>query len=71
MAIEKMVLVNLSGNVEKIDIAALNCAKLKAFHPEKASDLKEYTKEYDFDYNDGSDDFAYEIKEIAKKYNIS
>ena len=71
MAIEKMVLVSLSGNVEKIDIAALNCAKLKAFHPEKASDLKEYTKEYDFDYNDGSDDFAYEIKEIAKKYNIS
>ena len=66
-----MVLVSLSGNVEKIDIAALNCAKLKAFHPEKASDLKEYTKEYDFDYNDGSDDFAYEIKEIAKKYNIS
>ena len=65
-----MILVSLSGAVEKIDIAALNCTKLKAFHPEKASDLKEYTKEYDFDYNDSSDEFACEIKEIAKKYNI-
>ena len=66
-----MVLVTLSGNVEEINVAALNCAKIKAFHPEKASDLKEYTKEYDFDENSGSDDFASEIKEIAEKYNIT
>ena len=66
-----MVLVTLSGNVEEINVAALNCAKLKAFHPEKASDLKEYTKEYDFDENSSSDDFASEIKEIAEKYNIT
>ncbi|MBQ3068178.1 MAG: hypothetical protein IJC97_04025 [Oscillospiraceae bacterium] len=71
MAIEKMVLVTLSGNVEEINVAALSCAKLKAFHPEKASDLKEYTKEYDFDENSSSDDFASEIKEIAEKYNIT
>ncbi len=66
-----MVLVTLSGSVEEINAAALSCAKLKAFHPEKASDLKEYTKEYDFDENDNSDDFAHEIKEIAEKYNIT
>lgn len=66
-----MVLVALSGNVEEINVAALSCAKLKAFHPEKASDLKEYTKEYDFDENNSSDDFASEIKEIAEKYNIT
>ena len=66
-----MVLVTLSGNVEEINVAALSCAKLKAFHPEKASDLKEYTKEYDFDENSSSDDFASEIKEIAEKYNIT
>ena len=66
-----MALVTLSGNVEEINVAALSCAKLKAFHPEKASDLKEYTKEYDFDENNSSDDFASEIKEIAEKYNIT
>ena len=66
-----MVLVTLSGNIEEINVAALSCSKLKAFHPEKASDLKEYTKEYDFDENDSSADFASEIKEIAEKYNIT
>lgn len=66
-----MALVSLSGNVEKINVVALICAKLKAFHPEKASDLKEYTKEYDFDENSSSDDFVSAIKEIAEKYNIT
>ncbi|MGN1034411.1 MAG: V-type ATP synthase subunit I [Oscillospiraceae bacterium] len=71
MAIEKMVLVTLSGNIEEINVAALSCSKLKAFHPEKASDLREYTKEYDFDENDSYADFASEIKGIAEKYNIT
>lgn len=70
MSIEKMVVVNLNGSIDKVDVAMLNCCKIKAFHPEKVANFKEYIKEYDTDINDETDFLNKEIDEIAQKFNI-